>query len=808
MAPRKSGIKNIVAKLVTGKTVPCAFCNRKVDDELQYGKLYAIGNVQCHYYCVLLSSCLIQKGKDEHGLFGFLYEDILAEVERCKKHKCSYCSQIGANLGCSISQCRKQFHLPCGRERNSVSLFYGNYKTFCQNHAPKQKIPEVIMVKARLRKSRDNKIKKTMCSFKDLKELSLDGNTNDSDSNTESVCVICYEHVEGYPTPNTFWPPCCARDAWFHRTCLQRMALSAGMHYIKCPLCNDKENFYQAVISQGYYVPDRDAAWELEQNAFAEIYERPISCSAPDCVCPQGRSHDAENGPWSISVCMLCGSSGQHGGCVTDPSNLHVHICAVCKPAAPEDLENLANSIEAVISQEQVQTSSRRRPGRVMPSRMSLRRTKRNVSGPVASSSTLAVKSGIDSQISNTTSSRDELNLKRPRKPTTETTINSSINLKFSPNKLEKTDQMSPLKLINSKNDSPSKFLEEGLKNKFGNQEVAIKDELLDELRRKFKKPQPLSAKRKIVNEILNGLFDNVLQETKQKEPVKQWCSPKKCVETDDDVIVVPESPPEVIDLTKSQDIITPRHETAELPPIDNTTPLHQDDNTPIFNTPKKLKTIDTLTDSSLEISANNEIVNIDVFKLENKQNEQFTKLKIPLKKEKCGFKCSPCNKEELDNENIDIDLESFKNQYLDEVSGTKVNEKPNPVRKRKPDSNEIIVNLESKKRKLKRRSSISIKDKNIQVKIKWRREQLKLQFNNIKTKKKSKKFRQYVLQYSPEKATHSRHKLDGNRSVLTKPEVDITPIKKKKIKQEKTPDNLIQTSIQKFFKVTSPGKE
>lgn len=53
MALRKSGFKNIVAKLVTDKTQPCAFCNRNVDDELLYGKLYAIGNIQCHYYCVV-----------------------------------------------------------------------------------------------------------------------------------------------------------------------------------------------------------------------------------------------------------------------------------------------------------------------------------------------------------------------------------------------------------------------------------------------------------------------------------------------------------------------------------------------------------------------------------------------------------------------------------------------------------------------------------------------------------------------------------------------------------------------------------
>lgn len=57
MAPRKSTSKSkIVAKIVTGKKLPCGFCQREVDDELTYGKLYAIGDIQCHYFCVVSSS--------------------------------------------------------------------------------------------------------------------------------------------------------------------------------------------------------------------------------------------------------------------------------------------------------------------------------------------------------------------------------------------------------------------------------------------------------------------------------------------------------------------------------------------------------------------------------------------------------------------------------------------------------------------------------------------------------------------------------------------------------------------------------
>lgn len=828
MAPRKTKSK-IVAKIVTGQKLPCGFCNREVDDELTYGKLYAIGDIQCHYFCVLLSSCLVQKGRDMEGLFGFLYEDILAEIERAKKHRCSYCSRGGANLGCSISQCRKQFHLPCGRERNAVSLFYGNYKSFCQQHAPKQSIPPTIMAKAKQRMLCDKKkIKKKDPYFKDLKELAVSCADDDSsECEIQSVCVICYEPVEGYPSVNTFWPSCCARDAWFHRTCLQRMALSAGMHYLKCPLCNDKENFYEAVVTQGYYVPDRDAAWELEQNAFAEIYERDVECSAADCLCPMGRAHDDDAGSWCIKLCLLCGSSGTHAGCTdntnTSNTNTNVFVCPVCTPAAPDHIEQLASCIEAVIVREQQQSSSRGRRGPLMPSRMSLRRTKQHTNVhnlPSCSSSGLSAsiktEIKIEFESTNTASSRQDLNLKTPRKhENSKNYIKSQSPIKKVFKQTSKAgddfQSLSPKSLDQCM--SPIKMLEDSLKSKIGEKAV-LNEKLVEELRIKFRKPKPLSEKRKIVNDILNGLFDNLLQEPKQKEPVIQWSSPKKCDVTEI-IEILDDTPPSKSD---KENIKTPNrldrnadfyHTTPKKSPSIAFRQYNPDcDNYPILHTPKKLKTVEIQKDSSLEISANDEIINIDVIKVENSQNSEFLKkleLKSPEISKKCAFKFSPYNKEVLEAENIDIDMETFKDQYLNEVglqrvkneTGVEENKLPKKSskkknRKRKIEDKELVLKYESKKRKKSRKDKdISIKDKNIQVKIKWRKEQLRLKITDSKKKKKSKKFKQYVLSFSPEKCS------------TVKPKIDITPIKKRKyIKQEKSPDNLVQTSIQKFFKV------
>nr|XP_013189879.1 unnamed protein product [Amyelois transitella] len=916
-----------VAKLVTEEKGPCVFCQRDVDDELTYGKLYAIGSIKCHYFCVLLSCCMVQKGRDKDGLFGFLYPDILAEIERSKKHKCSYCNKEGATLGCCISQCRKQFHLPCGREKNAVSLFYGSYKSFCQQHTPKQKIADDVMAKARVRMQADRRKMRLM------KEGQLLPENMDESSEPESVCVICYEPVEGYPTIQTFWPPCCARDAWFHRTCLQRMALSAGMHYLKCPLCNDKDNFYDAVVSQGYYVPDRDAAWELEQNAFAEIYDRPLHCDVGDCQCPMGRGHDSDSGMWDIKLCLLCGSSGAHAHCLSLLGESRM-VCALCK-AANTDVERLADEIEAVIATEQAQISrTERRP--VMPSRMSLRRTKQRIANSASCSRYQETTSTNENKALETASSRDDLNLKPPKRPQTIRIHNSKdIQYIVSPTKIDRTRVLQDIK---NKFASPTKIIEH-LYEKVSIYNVDTR--LVDEAREIFRKPKPLCVKRKIVDNVLDNILNSIANEkTKNKDPVKEWCSPKKFLENADvtaeetvkmisrkgnsphkapgssgkfasrpsplkiamspkKTACCPENTPKSIPLNiiiadKSKDIShntnlnkSPNKEmleneikeenasddessnsTFQLPPefiADDS-----NDSLPIFETPK-LKTVDIQKDSSLEISENDEVVNVSVVKMEETASStDFMKnldLKSPMKSKKCAFKFSPLDNETLEKENVGFDLECFKNRYLNEVGRDfkckfrhdhAVTEKCSKLRtaidfameasrdrKRSLAEDRSLEEIPEKKRKItdgtekqkeikrgkskrkskkkkikgnttdiklsngkdnlklsvqgkrKKKTRVSIKDKEIKVKIQWKKEKVQVKITESEVKQDCPKLKQYVLTYK-----------DMNEPVLEKPQFDVTPMRRKYVKQEKSPDNFKQTSIQNFFKVSLPMKE
>lgn len=35
------------------------------------------------------------------------------------------------------------------------------------------------------------------------------------------LCYICYDRVNPKNLMETMWAPCCKKDAWFHRKCVQ-----------------------------------------------------------------------------------------------------------------------------------------------------------------------------------------------------------------------------------------------------------------------------------------------------------------------------------------------------------------------------------------------------------------------------------------------------------------------------------------------------------------------------------------------------------------------------------------------------------
>lgn len=259
----------------------CVFCETNFVDELKYGSIHKYEDIIVHYFCLLLSSSMEQNGQDEDGIYGFLPQDIKKEIKRGKKLRCTVCRKSGATLGCTVAKCKTVFHLPCGLSRGSLHQFYGQFKSFCVTHRPRQRISDDVLKKARLE---------------------------------PATCVICYDNVI-LNDDSTMWAPCCKKNAFFHRICVQKLANSFGGYAFRCPLCNDQQIFTKAMKDFGIFVPDRDASWEQEENAFNELLYRHDRCDAQKCICPHGRKYNKKGVKWCITLCHLCGSQGIHRGC-------------------------------------------------------------------------------------------------------------------------------------------------------------------------------------------------------------------------------------------------------------------------------------------------------------------------------------------------------------------------------------------------------------------------------------------------------------------------------------------------------------
>ncbi|XP_055912592.1 uncharacterized protein LOC129946433 isoform X2 [Eupeodes corollae] len=256
----------------------CFLCKSKEKDEVKFGEFMTCGKISVHYFCLLLSSNLMQNGEDNEGLLGFLPKDIQEEAHRVKPLICCYCRKPSANISCCASKCYKSFHLTCGDKNSTEHNFVGTFKSFCHRHVKGKKVTPPL---------------------------------------PDEKCCICYDNIltpgTRFDTVNMIRAPCC-KNGWFHKYCLASFAKTAG-YFFKCPLCNDSKVFRQRLAYKSIFIPDRDAAWELVPNAFAELLERPSSCVAVNCYAEGGRKSQTKRNEFLF--CSTCGSVAIHRRCMT-----------------------------------------------------------------------------------------------------------------------------------------------------------------------------------------------------------------------------------------------------------------------------------------------------------------------------------------------------------------------------------------------------------------------------------------------------------------------------------------------------------
>ncbi|XP_017295885.1 G2/M phase-specific E3 ubiquitin-protein ligase [Kryptolebias marmoratus] len=258
----------------------CALCRFSDDDPAIFGEKVKLKehNLSVHYFCLLTSCGVYQRGEEDEGVFGFLVEDIKQEIRRSARLMCFSCKRKGACVGCNVRSCRKMAHFPCSRKMKFVSQFTGLFPSYCPAHSPSQ-------------------------------SLSVG-----SDFSLPQSCSVCLDSIDPVLSYSILKCPSC-HASWFHRDCVQRQAQSAGLFFFRCTLCNNKEDFQKEMLRMGIYIPERDASWELEANAYSELLEVYECCDSLTCLCSNGRTYSAKTGWFEVIRCRLCGSTGTHRKC-------------------------------------------------------------------------------------------------------------------------------------------------------------------------------------------------------------------------------------------------------------------------------------------------------------------------------------------------------------------------------------------------------------------------------------------------------------------------------------------------------------
>lgn len=260
---------------------PCYICKFTEKDPIRLGEFMSDGDIQVHYYCVLLSTYNVQKGEDDQGFLGFLSKDIKHCEKKIRRKKCCYCNKTSANVKCQGRGCRRDFHLVCGILNGAICTFVDHFDSFCDLHTPYTSVH----------------------------------------SGDEVSCSICQEKIKlvGKKDVSIIQAPCC-KTGYFHRWCLARFAIIAG-YFFKCPLCNNSDIFRKELPLRGVFIPNQDAAWETDPDAFENLTCRPTRC----VVCLRHQ----ESAETFFIYCDTCGSQGTHRECLGD--DVTTFTCKECR---------------------------------------------------------------------------------------------------------------------------------------------------------------------------------------------------------------------------------------------------------------------------------------------------------------------------------------------------------------------------------------------------------------------------------------------------------------------------------------------
>ncbi|XP_042694659.1 PHD finger protein 7-like [Centrocercus urophasianus] len=268
----------------------CMLCRRADVHPDVCGPMLGESGLCVHKFCLFFADGLYEHTAGQRAVLKIPLDAIRCAIEEAEQKHCFVCGDKGASIYCAETGCEHSFHLPCATDGECVTQFFGQHRSFCCEHRPQQ-----------------------------AEEAAPEQDTN---------CVICLEPVGDKKSYHTMVCPVCTQ-AWFHRSCIQAQAMSAGILRFRCPVCKDRMRFRKEMHLLGIQIPARRPTWE-DKESYETLHKIHQRCDAGECLYTEGREQEEGDGPWELLLCTSCAAQGTHRLCSNLSNSLSSWECDSC----------------------------------------------------------------------------------------------------------------------------------------------------------------------------------------------------------------------------------------------------------------------------------------------------------------------------------------------------------------------------------------------------------------------------------------------------------------------------------------------
>ncbi|XP_019469959.1 PHD finger protein 7-like isoform X2 [Meleagris gallopavo] len=106
----------------------CVLCGRADVNPDTFGRIFDQIWFWVHEFCLIFANISFDKGPTEEGTVGIDLAVLARTVKQANQKQCCVCGERGAAIACAESGCARSFHLPCAKDGQCITQFFGQHR--------------------------------------------------------------------------------------------------------------------------------------------------------------------------------------------------------------------------------------------------------------------------------------------------------------------------------------------------------------------------------------------------------------------------------------------------------------------------------------------------------------------------------------------------------------------------------------------------------------------------------------------------------------------------------------------------------